>query len=47
MDQFVDLLVLTHARGKLGSQVDQRLLQDSKGMALQLGEDEDISFSNS
>ncbi|KAF3853321.1 hypothetical protein F7725_014009 [Dissostichus mawsoni] len=29
LDQFVDLFVLTHARRKLCSQVDQRLLQDS------------------
>lgn len=28
LDQFVDLFILTHAGGKFGSQVDQRLLQD-------------------
>lgn len=30
LDQFVDLLVLTHAGGKLCTQVDERLLQDKK-----------------
>jgi hypothetical protein len=28
----VDLLVLTHARGELGTQVDQRLLQGRRPM---------------
>ena len=31
LDQLVDLLVLTHAGGELGPQVDQRLLQAGRG----------------
>lgn len=38
----MDLLVLAHARGKLGSQVNQRLLVDSRGMTSPPGEDQDM-----
>lgn len=34
----MDLLVLTHARRKLGSQVNQRLLQEHGEMMLQFGD---------
>lgn len=30
LDQFVDLLILAHAGGKLGTEVDERLLQDNR-----------------